>query len=215
MLFTTSGARCPTGSWCSMSCGVSTPPANMDQAPEALPLLPAGPGRPRPQGEHQGSRSRIVLAHPHRARRSSTGFLRRSCHLPPWCFSRRADRRWGRPWTSAAGGTGWWWYWWPCFWGYRYRWGPSGRSASGSCPCPWRYALAILQQPMVRAHLDVALPGIGGGPRPQLQPAAMFTPDLLPSSRRPGPRPLSPASSRPGLGDGTRPLWRSPSAPWD
>jgi len=26
MLFTTSGARCPTGSWCSMSCGVSTPP---------------------------------------------------------------------------------------------------------------------------------------------------------------------------------------------
>ena len=23
MLFTTSGARCPTGSWCSMSCGVS------------------------------------------------------------------------------------------------------------------------------------------------------------------------------------------------
>src|SRR6185312_464670 len=38
---------------------------------------------------------------------------------------------------------------------------------------------------------------------------------LLHSSRPPGPRPLSPASSRPGLGGGTRPLWRSPSAPWD
>ena len=38
---------------------------------------------------------------------------------------------------------------------------------------------------------------------------------LLHSSRLPGPRPLSPASSRPGLGGGTRPLWRSPSAPWD
>ena len=54
-------------------------------------------------------------------------------------------------------------------WGYRYRWGPSGRadssgsgSDSRSCPCPWRYALAILQQPMVRTHLDVALPGSGG-----------------------------------------------------
>src|SRR6185503_7999692 len=35
---------------------------------------------------------------------------------------------------------------------------------------------------------------------------------LLHSSRLPGPRPLSQASSRPGLGGGTRPLWRSPSA---
>src|SRR6185436_19516206 len=41
------------------------------------------------------------------------------------------------------------------------------------------------------------------------------SPVLLHSSRRPGPRPPSPASSRPGLGGGTRPLWRSPSAPWD
>ena len=38
---------------------------------------------------------------------------------------------------------------------------------------------------------------------------------LLHSSRRPGPRLLSPASSRLGLGGGTRPLWRTPSAPWD
>ena len=38
---------------------------------------------------------------------------------------------------------------------------------------------------------------------------------LLHSSRLPGPRPLSLASSRPGLGGGTRPLWRSPSIPWD
>ena len=59
------------------------------------------------------------------------------------------------------------WYWWPCFWGYRYWWGPSGRADSGSgsrsCPCPWRYALAILQQPMVRTHLDATLPGSGEG----------------------------------------------------
>src|SRR6185312_9231619 len=40
-------------------------------------------------------------------------------------------------------------------------------------------------------------------------------PVLLPSPRRTGPRPLSPASSRPGLGGGTRPFWHSPSAPWD
>src|SRR6185437_15795924 len=47
----------------------------------------------------------------------------------------------------------------------RYRWGPSGRAEPGSrsFPCPWRYALAILQQPMVRAHLDVAVPGSGRG----------------------------------------------------
>jgi hypothetical protein len=38
---------------------------------------------------------------------------------------------------------------------------------------------------------------------------------LLHSSRHPGPRPLSLASSQPGLGGGTRPLWRSPLAPWD
>ena len=40
------------------------------------------------------------------------------------------------------------------------------------------------------------------------------SPLLLPCSRRSGPRPLHPASSRPGLGGGTRPHWRSPSAPW-
>ena len=33
------------------------------------------------------------------------------------------------------------------------------RLDSRFCPCPWRYVLAILQQPMVRAHLDVAVPG--------------------------------------------------------
>ena len=68
----------------------------------------------------------------------------------------------------ATGWWWWWWHWWPCFWGYRYRWEPSGRadssgsgSDSRSCPCPWRYALAILQQSMVMAHLDVAVPGSG------------------------------------------------------
>ena len=39
------------------------------------------------------------------------------------------------------------------------------------------------------------------------------SPLLLLCSRRSGPRPLHPASSRPGLGGGTRPHWRSPSAP--
>ena len=65
----------------------------------------------------------------------------------------------------VGGGTWRWWHWWPCFWGYRYRWGPSGRTDPGSrsCRCPWRYALTILQQPMVRAHLDVAVPGSGRG----------------------------------------------------
>jgi hypothetical protein len=78
----------------------------------------------------------------------------------------------GGVWTSPAP---WWWYGWPCSWGYRYRWpcswgyqyrwGPSGRVDPGSCscPCPWRYALAILQQPMVRAHLDVAVLGSSRG----------------------------------------------------
>src|SRR6185437_2776939 len=37
---------------------------------------------------------------------------------------------------------------------------------------------------------------------------------MLPCSRRSGPRPLHPASSRPGLGGGTKPHWRSPLAPW-
>ena len=37
---------------------------------------------------------------------------------------------------------------------------------------------------------------------------------MLHSSRLPGPSPLSPASHPPGLGGGTRPRWRSPSAPW-
>jgi hypothetical protein len=68
----------------------------------------------------------------------------------------------GGAWTSPATGW-WWWHWWPCSWGYRYRWGPSGRADPGSRSCPWRYALAILQQPMVRAHLDVAVPGSGKG----------------------------------------------------
>ena len=40
------------------------------------------------------------------------------------------------------------------------------------------------------------------------------SPVLPPYSHRLGPRPLSPASSRPGPGGGTRPHWRSPSAPW-
>src|SRR6185312_11726180 len=70
------------------------------------------------------------------------------------------------PWTSPATGW-WWWHWWPCFWEHRYRWGPSGHADTGSgarsCPCRWKYALAILQQPMVRAHLDVAVPGSGRG----------------------------------------------------
>ena len=72
----------------------------------------------------------------------------------------------GEPWTSPATG-GWWWHRWPCLWEHRYRWGPSGRADTGSgshtCPCRWRYALAIFQQPMVRAHLDVAVPGSGRG----------------------------------------------------
>ena len=74
----------------------------------------------------------------------------------------------GGAWTSPPREKWWrWWHRWPCFWGYQYRWGPSGcgdtGSGSRSCPCRWRYALAILQQPMVRAHLDVAVPGSGRG----------------------------------------------------
>ena len=128
----------------------------------------------------------------------------------------------GGAWTSPARGTWWWWWhWWPCFWGYRYRWGPSGRAdsaGSGSdsrfCPCPWRYALAILQQPMVRAHLDVAVPGSGRGPRPQLQPAAMFT-GAAPLSAPYWTPPAQPSQQPTWLGGETRPLWRSPLAPWD
>ena len=56
---------------------------------------------------------------------------------------------------------------------------------------------------------------VRGAPRPQPQPAAMLAAAApLPCSRRSRTRPLSPASSRPGLGGGTRPHWRSPSAPW-
>jgi len=71
-------------------------------------------------------------------------------------------------WTSSAGRTEWWWYWWPCFWRFWYWcwcwWGSSrGGGVSGSRSCPWRYALAIHQQPMVRAHLDVAVSGSWGG----------------------------------------------------
>ena len=48
--------------------------------------------------------------------------------------------------------------------------GTSGRAdsaGSGSdsrfCPYPWRYALAIFQQPMIRVHLDVAVSVSGRG----------------------------------------------------
>ena len=69
--------------------------------------------------------------------------------------------------TAVAGGPWWFWYWWGL--------SEHTSSGSGSCPysCSWRCALAILQQPVVKAHLDVAVSGPGRGPRPQ--PAAMFT----------------------------------------
>jgi len=69
--------------------------------------------------------------------------------------------------ASSARGA-WWWY-------------RSSEHTHTSCSC-W-CALAIHQQPMVRAHLDVAIPVPRGAPPPQHQPAAMFTgaaPPLMP-----------------------------------
>ena len=116
--------------------------------------------------------------------------------------------------VSSSGRT-WWWCWRHSFWWYWWR--PSGYSdpdsGSHSCSWPWRYALAILQHPMARAHPDVAVSGLGGSPRPQPQPAAMFigAPPLFAPFWTP---PAQPSQQPTCLGGGTRPHWRSPSAPW-
>jgi hypothetical protein len=106
---------------------------------------------------------------------------------------------------SKGGGLGWvgWW------------WGPTEHHCSDSdpypCHCSWRCALAILSQPMVRAHLDVAPSGQGEGPHPQLQLVAIFisaASTLAPAWSLPA----QPSQPPPGLG-WIRLPWRSPSAP--
>jgi len=137
----------------------------MDHQAAAFPLLPAGSGRPRPGGDHKGAHDRIVLHLLHCARCYSTELLCPACHLSSWCSSPGPSEGGGG--ASSARGA-WWWY-------------RSSEHTHTSCSC-W-CALAIHQQPMVRAHLDVAIPVPRGAPPPQHQPAAMFTgaaPPLMP-----------------------------------
>jgi hypothetical protein len=81
----------------------------------------------------------------------------------------------GRRRRGGRGGAWWdlqpwrcWWWWWPHQWRCRWWWWHQPwrcwwrTSGLGVYPCPWRYALAILRQPMVRAYLHVALPGSAG-----------------------------------------------------
>ena len=185
----------------------------MDHPLEAPPLLPAGPGRPRSRGDHQGSRDRLVLVLLHRARGCSTGFLRLASHLPPWCSSHRTDRGWrGLWWTSSAGGRG---------------GGGTGGPASGAAGTGGGSGKGPAPAPALPLEVRPSHPSTTHGQgasrcgRSRVREGALAhssrrpcSPVPLPCSHHPRLHPLSPASHPPGLGGGTRPHWRNPSAPW-
>ena len=152
MLFTTSAVRWRTGSWFSMSCGVSTTATATcgHRSPGSGPFPPSyrfemtSPWRRSPRDT---SRHRPPL------RPSSLLHRAPPLPLPPHCLALRP------PGPAVVGGT---WMW--------TRWSPRGvgwcRSPEHARPCCSPYywcALAIRQQPMVRVHLDVAVLGSGRG----------------------------------------------------
>jgi hypothetical protein len=81
----------------------------------------------------------------------------------------------------------------------------SARVCTSSCLC--RCALAILQRPMVRAHLNVAISSPKGDPHFQAPPTAMFVGAALFMPSWPPP---TPPSIRHGLGGRIRTPCRRP-----
>jgi len=197
------GAQCPAGSQLYLR-----PPTDMDNPLEALPLLPLGPGRPCSRGDHQGSRDRLILVLLHRARGCSTGFLRLTSLLPPWCSAHRADRGLGGRARRRRQG-----------WGV------------GDVLVVVPVALLLVLLVPVVARVGAQLPllplllevrpghpssthgqGASRCGRSRVRTGALVhssrqpcSPVLLHCSRHPGLHPLSPASHLLGLGGGTRP----------
>src|SRR6185312_6154907 len=191
------GAQCPAGPEQHLR-----PLEGLDRPSEALLHLPAGPGRPRPRGDHQGSRARIVLAHLLRARCCSTDLLRCSCHLHARCCFSRADRRRGgrgrrrRGRSGGGGGTGG-----PASGGTSTvggrRGAPTPAPAPAPAPAPGGTPWPSFSNPWSGRISMWPFQGPGGGPRPQLQPAAMFT----------GAAPLFALSWTPSAQPSQQPTW--------
>jgi len=167
----------------------------MDHQAAAFPLLPAGSGRPRP-GDHKGAHDRIVLHLLHCARCYSTELLCPACHLSSWCSSPRAKRGWGGGIVGEEGMVVL-----PVVGAHPHLLlllvcpgHPSTTHGQGTSRCGHSSAqgglllLSTSQRPCSRAPLL--------------------------RSCRPGLHPRSPARLSPGLADGTRLLWHSPSLTW-
>ena len=170
----------------------------MDHPPEAFPLLPVGPGdlvleitRGLALGSSSSTPTALVAAPPASSAATATSLL--------GAAPTGQTGGWGGGPASGGSGAG---------------GGRRGAPAPAPAPAPGGTPRPSFSYPWSGRISMWPFQGPGGGlvlsssRRP-------CSPVLLPSQRRTRPRPLSLASSRPGLGDGTRPLWRSPSAPWD
>jgi len=166
----------------------------MDHQAAAFPLLPAGSGRPRP-GDHKGAHDRIVLRLLHCARCYSTELLCPACHLSSWCSSPRAKRGWGEG-RHRRGGHG----------------GGTGRRSTPTPPAPAGVPWPSINNPW-SGHISMWPFQCPGGLLLSTSQRPCSRAPLL-RSCRPGLHPRSPARLSPGLADGTRLLWHSPSLTW-